>query len=233
MSASANLQLGSAFAAFPDDTAQSFFGDARHQQAITILHTSLEHCGQGRGLPWLVGNQLRMIIPRFGQHHLVLAPDILIHPTLGGPLRETFYPAEVGAPALVIEIAHEATARARDIAEGTLLGKPAVYASLGIAEYLVFDPSGVSIPTLLWARKLGTDGRYYPWAAAHDGRWQSILGIAFQPQESLLRVYDQDGQLVLTYHEQQQVQRQLVTQVREQHARIAALETAIQRLQGQ
>jgi len=92
----------------------------------------------------------------------------------------------------VIEIAGPSTARARDLAEGTPRGKPAAYAALGIAEYLVFDPVGDYVPDRLWARKLGPDG-YEPWERAADGRWHSALGISFVPDDAFLRVHDQDG----------------------------------------
>jgi len=125
----------------------------------------------------------------------------------------------------VIEIASPSTARPRDLAERTPRGKPAAYAALGIAEYLVFDPVGDFVPAGLWARRLGPDG-YEPWQPGADGRWHSALDISFVPDGSFLRVHDQDGQLVLTGLE-------LRAQNRRQLDQLAALEAELRRLRGE
>ncbi len=205
--------LGPQFAALADDTEESILGSSLHQGAITVLHDSLDACGRGRGLPWFVGNQIRMLIPRVGSRLLTLSPDLLIHPTLSSGSRDSIIVAADGPPALVLEIASPSTARARDLAEGTPRGKPAAYAALGIAEYLVFDPVGDYIPARLWARRLGPDG-YEPWEPGDDGRWHSALGISFVPDDAFLRVHDQDGQLVLTGPELRERNRQLEAEVR-------------------
>ncbi len=205
--------LGLQFAVLADDTEESILGSSLHQGAITVLHDSLDACGRGRGLPWFVGNQIRMLIPRVGGRLLTLSPDLLIHPTLSSGSRDSIIVAADGPPALVLEIASPSTARARDLAEGTPRGKPAAYAALGIAEYLVFDPVGDYVPARLWARRLGPHG-YEPWEPGDDGRWHSALGISFVPDDAFLRVHDQDGQLVLTGPELRERNRQLEAEVR-------------------
>lgn len=245
-------RLGPAFATFTDDTEESVLGSSLHQGAIMVLHDGLEACGPERNLPWCVSNQLRMVIPRLGQRALSLSPDLLVHPTLGNAPRDALDIATEGPPTLVIEVASPSTARDRDLAEGAVRGKPAVYAALGIAEYLVFDPTGEYVPEGLWARHLGPDGQtYQPWEAAADQRWHSQLGISFQPQGFLLRVYDQEGVLVATRPEQRsaltknardiaerdhqlaQRDHQLAQMQTDYERRIAALEAALQRLQGE
>lgn len=207
------IALGPQFAALADDTEESILGSSLHQGAITVLHDSLDACGRGRGLPWFVGNQIRMLIPRVGGRLLTLSPDLLIHPTLSSGSRDSIIVAADGPPALVLEIASPSTARARDLAADTLRGKPVAYAALGIAEYLVFDPVGDYVPARLWARKLGPDG-YEPWEPGDDGRWHSALGISFVPDDAFLRVHDQDGQLVLTGPELRERNHQLEAEVR-------------------
>jgi len=219
------IALGPQFAVLADDTEESILGSSLHQGAITVLHDSLDACGQGRGLPWFVGNQIRVLIPRSGGRLLTLSPDLLIHPTLSSGSRDSIIVAADGPPALVIEIASPSTARPRDLTEGTPRGKPAAYAALGIAEYLVFDPVGDFVPAGLWARRLGPDG-YEPWQPGADGRWHSALGISFVPDSSFLRVHDQDGQLVLTGLE-------LRAQNRRQLDQLAALEAELRRLHGE
>lgn len=219
------IALGPQFAALADDTEESILGSSLHQGAITVLHDSLDACGRGRGLPWFVGNQIRMLIPRVGGRIASLSPDLLIHPTLSSGSRDSIIVAADGPPALVIEIASPSTARPRDLAEGTPRGKPLAYAALGIAEYLVFDPVGDFVPDHLWARKLGPRG-YEPWQPEADGRWHSALGIAFVPDDAFLRVHDQDGNLVLTGPE-------LRERNRRQQGEIAALEAEVRRLRGE
>ena len=205
--------LGPEFAPLADDTEESIVGSSLHQGAMVGLHDSLDACGRGRGLPWFVGNQIRLLVPRVGGRLLTLSPDLLIHPTLSSGSRDSIIVAADGPPALVIEIASPSTARARDLAEGTPRGKPAAYAALGIAEYLVFDPVGDDVPDRLWARRLGPDG-YMPWGPDADGRWHSALGISFFPDDAFLRVHDQDGQLVLTGAELRERNRQLEAELR-------------------
>lgn len=226
------IALGPEFAVLADDTEESILGSSLHQGAITVLHDSLDACGRGRGLPWFVGNQIRMLIPRNGGRLLTLSPDLLIHPTLSSGSRDSIIVAADRPPALVIEIASPSTARARDLAEGTPRGKPAAYAALGIAEYLVFDPVSDFVPTGLWARRLGPDG-YEPWERAADGRWHSALGISFRPDDAFLRVHDQDGQLVLTGAELRERNRRLAEIVSERQGQIAALEAELRRLRGE
>lgn len=226
------IALGPEFAVLADDTEESILGSSLHQGAITVLHDSLDACGRGRGLPWFVGNQIRILIPRNGGRLLTLSPDLLIHPTLSSGSRDSIIVAADGPPALVIEIASPSTARPRDLAEGTPRGKPAAYAALGIAEYLVFDPVSDFVPTGLWARRLGPRG-YEPWEPDAAGRWHSALGISFRPDDAFLRVHDQDGQLVLTGPELRERNRRLAELADERQRQVAALEAELRRLRGE
>jgi len=83
------IALGPQFAVLTDDTEESILGSSLHQGAITVLHDSLDACGRGRGLPWFVGNQIRMLIPRVGGRLVTLSPDLLIHPTLSSGSRDS------------------------------------------------------------------------------------------------------------------------------------------------
>jgi hypothetical protein len=230
------IALGPQFADLADDTDDSILGSSTHQGAITTLHDGLDACGHGRDLPWFVGNQIRMIVPCVGRRSASLSPDILVHPTLSNGSRDSIIVAADGPPALVIEIASPSTAVARDLNEATPSAKPAAYAVLGIPEYLVFDATGEFLPEHLWARKLGPHG-YVPWEPEADGRWHSAFGISFAPQGFLLRVYDQDGQLVPTGPELRAYNRRLTelmderaAQLAERDERITALEAELRRL---
>ena len=234
------VALGPEFDHLPNDTEESLVGTSLHQAAITALYTSLILCGPHRGLPWFVGNQLMMVIPRRGsQGPYMPSPDILVHPTLTSGSRSSLILAADGPPALVIEVTSPATALERDLNLTSPRGKPQVYEAAGVREYLVFDPVGDIIPTQVWARRAGPSG-FVPWEPEADGRYGSAaLGIAFQPHGLLLRVYDQDGRLVPLTEELAERDRQLAEQLAErdqrldeQARRLVELEAELRRLRG-
>ncbi len=221
------VALGPEFDLLRDDSEETLVGSSLHQGAITALYTSLTLCGPRRGLPWFVGNQLRIVVPREGNRPPYQpAPDLLVHPTLGGGSRSSLYLAADGPPALVIEVASPATAVESDVNLTSPNGKPRVYEAIGVAEYLVFDPTGDLLGTEIWARRAGPGG-YEPWEPDDNGRWASTaLGIAFQPHGLLLRVYDQEGRLVPLTGE-------LADLAEERERQLAALEEELRKLRGE
>jgi len=218
------IALGAAFDNLPDDTEETLVGSSLHQGAITVLATALHLCGPRRGLPWFIGNQIKMIIPRQGPRGPYMpSPDIIVHPTLTNTSRTSLILATDGPPALVIEVASPSTAWSSDLNLTDARGKPGAYESIGIPEYLVFDPTSELLPEQIWARRLGPNG-YEPWEPSANGRWvsQALGGIAFARQEILLRVYDQEGRLVPTSEE-------MADLLDERDRQIAALEAALRR----
>lgn len=231
--------LGPEFDTLPNDTEETLMGSSLHQAAIVALYTSLQQCGPGRGLPWFVGNQTKLHIPRQGRRPYQPSPDILVHPTLSSGSRDSLYINADGPPVLVIEVASPSTAVERDINLISREGKPGVYAAIGVREYLVFDPTDDILGSPIWARRIGPGG-FVPWEPDGFGRWfSSTLGIAFEPQGTLLRVYNQDDELVrLTDEfadlamEQAQNIRELEKQITAQEQRLAELEDELRRLRG-
>lgn len=221
------VALDPEFDTLRDDTEETLAGTSLHQGAITALYTSLNLCGPRRGLPWFVGNQIKVIIPRWGNRAPYQpSPDILVHPTLTSGSRSSLILAADGPPALVIEVASPSTALEHDINLTSPDGKPRVYETIGVREYLVFDPVGDILGAEVWARRASPDG-FVPWEPDERGRWVSVaLGIAFQPQGLLLRVYDQDGRLVPLTEE-------LADMVEERDRRLAALEEELRRLRAE
>lgn len=219
--------LGPEFAGLPDDTEETLVGSSLHQGAIVALYSSLTLCGPERGLPWFVGNQLTMVIPRVGDNPRYMpAPDILVHPTLTMAPRSSLVPSRDGPPALIVEVASPGTAEERDVNLTSPRGKPGVYEAIGVREYLVFDPTEESLGRPVWARRAGPRG-FEPWPADANGRWVSAaLGIAFEPRGILLRVYDQAGGLVPLVGE---VARELARREQE----IAALREELRRLRSE
>lgn len=219
--------LGPEFDTLQDDTEETLVGTSLHQGAITALYTSLNLCGPRRGLPWFVGNQIKIVIPREGNKAPYQPyPDILVHPTLTNASRSSLVLAVDGPPALVIEVASPATAVENDINLTSPTGKPKVYETIGVTEYVVFDPAGDILGAQVWARRAGPHG-FVPWEPDDDGRWRSAaLGIALAPQGVLLRVYDQNGVLVPITDE-------LADRVEEQARRLAELEEQLRQLRGE
>lgn len=230
--------LDAAFDCMPDDTEETLVGALPHQDAIYIIYDGLLSCGSDRGLPWLVGNQLTMIIPRRqGRPAYHPSPDILVHPTLTQADRSSLDVSRDGPPALIIEVASPATARERDLDPAA---KPGIYASIGVQEYLVFDPTEEFIPGHVWARRLGPSG-YDLWLPNAQGRWESTaLGISFQTIGTRLRLYDQQGNLVPTRRERTAAHDRLTAEnsrlsdaLAGERRRRAELEAELRRLRGE
>lgn len=197
------IALGPEFDFLADDTEESLLGSTIHQDAIVAAQDSLRRHSRRQGLSWYVGNQLTMIIPREGgRPPYQPVPDLLVHTTLGDPRPQSLAVAQVGPPALVLEVASPSTARAHDVDTINPRAKPQVYAACGIAEYLVFDALGEILGEQVRAWHLdpaaiGPGRRYVRWLPDERGHWVSAnLGVSFAPQGLLLRVYDAAGRLI-------------------------------------
>lgn len=186
------------------------------------------------GLPWFIGNQIKVIVPREGRRAPFMpSPDILVHPTLTKASRTSLVLATDGPPALVIEVARPLTMLTSDLNLTAERGKPGVYEAIGVAEYIVFDPTAEFVTEQVWARRSEAGG-YAPWLPDERGRWVSAAlgGIAFAPQGALLRVYDQEGRLVPLTEELADLLDERERQLTERERQIAALEAELQRLRG-
>ena len=81
--ATRSIALGHEFDLLHDDDEETVVGSPPHQGAIVVLDTGLNLCARRRGLPWFVGNQQPILIPRAGYGPpRRLLPDIWVHPTL-------------------------------------------------------------------------------------------------------------------------------------------------------
>lgn len=153
-----------------------------------------------------------------------IAPDICVYSTLARRDPISLAVASEGPPPLTIEVASPSTATHNDTNLLEPAAKPQLYERIGVAEYLVFDPTGESVGHPLWALRRGPNG-FIPWLPEPDGRWHSSLGVSFAQQCPLLRVYDREGRLVPRTVE-------MDAQITGQEQRIAALEAELRRLRG-
>lgn len=229
--ASRSFVLGPEFDLFEDDPP---VGPSWHQDAIGALFDGLTYCGLKRHLPWLIGNRLPVIISREeGDAPPHLVPDIIVHPTLTDTPRTSLDITRDGPPVMAVEVVSTEAECNRDLNITEPIGKPQLYATAGIREYLAFDPLAEFIREQVRAWLLGPHG-ITPWLPDANGRWVSAgLGISFAVQGALLRVYDQDGRLAPIYRETLRTLALRDQQLTERDREIAALQAELRRLRGQ
>jgi Uma2 family endonuclease len=128
------------------------------------------------------------------------APDVMVVKGVSNHTRRSFRIWEEGAvPTVIFEMTSVQT-RTADQEE-----KPGVYARLGVKEYFLFDPEGISLEPRLQGYRLQR-GRYRPLVPAADGSLVSKeLGLIVKAEGALLRLVDrQTGSQLLTFEEQEE-----------------------------
>ena len=126
------IALGPAFDNLADDTEETLVGSSFHQDAIVDAYISLKRHRRRRNLPWFIGNQTKLVIPRAGgAPSYQPSPDLMIYPTLGTDGRTSIAVATFGPPALVIEVVSPSTALTSDLNFDSPGGKPHAYAAIG------------------------------------------------------------------------------------------------------
>lgn len=92
--------LGPEFDIFRDDTEETLPGGSFHQDAISDICGCLRVVRDRRGLPWFVGNQTGVFIPRRGDLPAAQpSPDVVVHLTLGPEGRYSIAAKGDGIPA--------------------------------------------------------------------------------------------------------------------------------------
>lgn len=175
----------------PDDTEESIVGTQWHQEAAGAVAVALAFVAERRGAPWSVCEEVALqgLFHRDGRPYTP-RPDIYVLDGRVDPALAEVALSEVGPPLLVVEIASESTT-ANDIGD-----KRAAYEGAGVAEYLVFDPTGALIVESVAAWRLGTNGRFQEWLPV-DGVWESrALDVTFLVEGPFLRVRDRDGEMM-------------------------------------
>ncbi len=103
------------------------------------------------------------------------------------------------APDLIVEVLSTKTRRT------DLYRKPHRYEKWGTREYFVYDPrerQPSKQEPRLWGWRMNSTGRYDPITAEADGRmWSEELNCWLVPDEAFLRLYDQEGRLLLNKEE--------------------------------
>jgi len=157
--------------------------------SILRLHTQRQRLG------WHVGGELGVVMPRPEGGTLTLGPDVFVAEA-DEELRTSWdIRREGGPPKVVLEVVTTDSAT-RDTEPEQ---KPAYYAAMGVAEYVVYWPyRGDGGPRLFGYRRDG-QGQWVEWRPDASGiLWSVALGgLGLLPVERpWLRVVDQQGRLL-------------------------------------
>lgn len=204
-------------------------GSEHHQRVIDAARDGMEMAGIANGAAWHVLSQVAV-----GGFHRPdrssfnsLLPDVFVHPRPNPHPEsgETLTFAEIGVPLLVIEVLSESTWR-QDLDDRA--GKAWSYAEAGVAEYLAVDYNCRYMKEHVRALRLSR-GRWTPWPAGAEGRWESIaLGVSFAFDGLYLRVHDAGGRLMPLPYEANSLLMEREARLREQENKLRAQQGQLQ-----
>ena len=185
----------------------------------TAFHRALVHY-LVEVLTWLFHGQVCAL---YGNLNIYQTLDVMEHPVApdvavikGVSYRPTTRSWSIGrsgpAPQVVFEIASEETWK-KDLAD-----KPAKYARMGVQEYFAYDPHESPLPA-------SKNRRLFGWQLDQDSRtmremtpgrngalWSHYLQSWLVPDGAILRLYDDNNQMRLTYGEAEAQQKQAEAQ---------------------
>jgi hypothetical protein len=208
-----------------DDSEEDLVGSDLHQDVIDALYEGVWLAGPQRGRHWHVGRQLMLLIADIGSgKEWHPSPDLMVHPDADPGTLTAFDTRLLGMPPFIVEVASASTV-------GYDRGaKRNGYFLAGVEEYVVFDPTGewISARVEAWRREAG--GEVVRWQP-EDGRWRSRrVGVAFAIDGLLLRVYDEAGEPMPTFREQEQLRTRQQQELDARARRIAELEARLRAL---
>ena len=171
------------------DDGQPYIGSGLHNNLmgwLFLLLQSLERTAEAR---WHATNVLDMAVPWDDGRVDHFFADLTIYPASVDPNAETIDLSVAGPPLLVLEIADVAAAKDMAADQDLTAAKAALYAAIGVREYLVYDLEiarrGRGSP--IWARRKGSESvragqGWEVWEPDERGRWVSATaGVAFSP----------------------------------------------------
>ena len=168
---------------YPEEDGEPMAVSDLHRQILTwVLHALEAHFTKIPGV-YVSGDILMYYVE--GNPQKVISPDVLVTFGIGQKLRRTYKVWEEGkVPEFVMEFSSKTTYR-NDLGE-----KRALYALLGIENYLLYDAEGLYLPSPLMGFTL-VDGDYVPISPdAAGGVHASALGLDFHIRETGLGIYD-------------------------------------------
>ena len=159
-----------------------------------------------------------------GDPRAVVAPDVLVAFGIGRKRRHTYKVWEEGkVPDFVMEFSSKTTY------QNDLTDKMALYAALGIPNYLLYDAEALYLPSPLMGFQL-VKGGYVPVPPGVDGGIHSdVLGLDFHIQEGHLAVYDPVSEQWLQTPAEQHAARAENAEIRAENAETRAAQETIAR----
>jgi Uma2 family endonuclease len=146
-----------------EDEGQEEMGDSEiHSITLAILYMALR-AHLARRPEYRIFTDLNLYYHR-ADHWAYVSPDVMVvSPTraFAGPLTSYRIGEDGPAPILVIEVLSRRSFQQQDLSN-----KPIIYADLGVAEYILVDPTGEFLPQKLQIRHLEPDRT---WANTQDG----------------------------------------------------------------
>jgi Uma2 family endonuclease len=212
---------------YPDSDGKPMGETEYHILAITHLYEVLRPWFRPREGFHVAANML--LYYEKGNPSAVRGPDLMVTKGVRGKhLRRSFRTWEEGvAPAVIIEVTSAKT-KGEDQFE-----KPAVYASIGVKEFFLFDPIGEYLRPRLQGFRL-VKGVYVTMKSRHADRLSSReLGLDLAVEGHLLRVIDpKTGRRLPTREEHQEQLKLARREARKAKRRLADLEAEVERLRG-
>jgi Uma2 family endonuclease len=162
---------------------------------ILRLHTQRQRLG------WHVGGELGVIMPKPEGGTLTLGPDVFVVEA-DDELRSSWDIRREGRPpTLVLEVVTTDSVERDTAAEQ----KPAYYAAMGVAEYVIYWPYRADGGPRLFGYRRDGQGRWRTWTTDATGiLWSAALGglglVAVE--QPWLRVVDQEGRMLPSLEEE-------------------------------
>lgn len=198
-----------------------------HILALIHLLNALRYFFRKQSDVYVIGNMF--FYYRQGNKRKHKAPDIMVVKGIDATIRRRSYKLweEKVPPSVVIELTSAET-KNEDI-----VTKPALYASLGIKEYFLFDPLFEYLDEQLLGYRM-VEGEYVPIQPDTDGDLHSEeLGVIFSIDGALLRVVDpQTGEFIPALEEAVEQAEQEAQRAEQEAQRAAEAEAEIQRLRA-
>ena len=168
---------------YPDTDGQPIAASDLHLEILIRLLQALRAYFSEMPEVYVSGDILTYYIE--GDPRAVCAPDVLVTFGIGQKQRHTYKVWEEGkVPDFVMEFSSKTTY------QNDLTNKMALYARLGIPNYLLYDAEALYLPAQLMGFQL-VKGVYVPIPPGVDGSIHSdILGLDFHIRERRLEVYD-------------------------------------------
>ncbi len=220
------LDLAALVQAAEDDTGEApWMTMPEFQYVVTRLLVGILWLHHRRHqLGWHVGGELGVIMARHDGGTLTLGPDVFVAEA-GEELRSSWDIRREGQPpTLVLEVVTTDSADRDTDPEQ----KPAYYAAMGVAEYVVYWPYRADGGPRLFGYRRDENGRWVDWTTDGNGiLWSAALGgLGLLPVEQpWLRVVDPEGRL-LPSPEEEAEQTAAARERAEQAQRRAERETA-------